>query len=460
MIATWIGTRAWTLVLVALAGFMTALDALVVATALPAIQRSLHASVTSLAWTVNAFQLTLAAGIVTAAALGDRWGRRRSFAAGLLLFVAASAACALAPSAGLLIAARAVQGLGVAAVSPLSLTMLAVAFPPERRGAVIGVWGGVTGLAVAAGPLVGGALTQGLSWHWVFWVNVPIGVAVSLLAMLRLPESRGPATHFDLPAVALVSGGATALAWGLIDGRAVLLLPGAALLAAFLVWEARAPEPMLPLRLFRSRSFTAASASGLLMSASLMPAAVLIAQYLQLGLGGSPLEAGLRFLPMTATPLLIAPLAGLVADRIGSRPLMAAGLLAQALGLLWLAALATPGQSYTAVVPPLALAGAVVSMPMATTATAALNAVVPADLGKAAGAANTLRQFGGAMGVALAAAVIAAHGHLGSPAAFDAGLRPPLATAAGVSALGALAALAVPARPRLRPTPSLVAAND
>src|SRR5437588_3344655 len=207
---------AWTLPLTAIAFFMVALDALVVVTALPAIQRDLHASLSTLEWTVNAFTLAFAAGIITAAALGDRLGRRRIFTLGLTLFTIASAACAIAPTAGLLIAARAVQGLGAAMVMPLSLTLLASVFPPERRGTIIGIWGGIGGLAVASGPLVGGAITQGLDWHWIFWVNVPIGVVATVLARYQLAESRGPATRLDLPAATLVSGGAVAIVWGLI----------------------------------------------------------------------------------------------------------------------------------------------------------------------------------------------------------------------------------------------------
>ena len=440
------------LALTCLAGFMVALDALVVATALPALQRELHATLATLGWTVNAYALTFGAGIITGAALGDRLGRRRTFAAGLGLFTTASAACALAPTAEILIAARAIQGLGAAIVSPLSLTILASAFPTARRGAALGIWGGVAGLAVASGPLVGGVLTQGLSWHWVFWVNVPIGLAVSALALVRLPETYGPPTRLDLPAVGLVSVGASAIIWGLIRANDVgwssaevlgSLGLGSLLLGAFVAWEARATEPMLPLRLFRNRTFSGASASGFLMAAALIPAAFLISQYLQFVLRDSPLEAGLRFLPMTATPLLVAPLAGLLSDRIGQRPLIIAGLVLQAAGLAWFALVAGPAVPYVQLVAPLVVAGAGVSMPFATTATAALSAVVTADVGKASGATNTLRQLGAAVGIAVTTAVFAANGQLGSPAAFDAGFRPALGVAAGISLLGAITALAV-----------------
>jgi EmrB/QacA subfamily drug resistance transporter len=457
------------LALTCIAGFMTALDALVVATALPSIQQDLHATLSTLGWTVNAFELALAAGIVTAAALGDRLGRTRMFAAGLILFTTASAACALAPSAGFLIAARAIQGVGAAIVSPLSLTILASAFPARRRGAVVGIWGGVAGLAVAGGPLVGGALTQGLSWHWIFWVNVPIGIVVATLAVLVLPETFGPPTRLDLPAVALVSAGASSLTYGLIRANEAgwtspeILTTvglGVVVLIAFVAWEARSAEPMLPLWLFKNRSFSGANAAAFLMTASLIPSAYFISQYLQFVLGNSPFSAGLRFLPMTATPLVVAPLAGILSDRIGQRPVMLAGLLINSLGLGWFALAATLGVSYSELVLPLLVAGVGVSMPFATTATAALSSVAPSDMGKASGAANTIRNFGAAFGIAVATAVFAANGHLGSAVSFDAGVRPALAVCAGISILGAMAALAVARRPAvaIAAEPSPVAA--
>jgi EmrB/QacA subfamily drug resistance transporter len=326
----------WTLALTSVPFLMVTLDALVVVTALPAIHRAMGADLAELEWTINAFTLTFAAGIITAAALGDRLGRRRVFVVGLGLFTAASAACALAPSANLLIAARAIQGLGAAMVMPLSLTILASAFPPQRRGTIVGIWGGIAGLAVASGPLVGGAVTQGLDWHWIFWVNVPIGIAAAVLARTQLAESHGPATRLDLPAVALVSGGAVALIWGLIRtgdvgwGSAQVvaaLIVGVALIAVFLVWERRAIDPMLPLRLFGHAGFAAANATGFLMAGALTAAAFLVAQYFQFALGYSPLDTGLRLLPWTITPLLIAPLAGTLSDRIGRRPVLVAGML-------------------------------------------------------------------------------------------------------------------------------------
>jgi EmrB/QacA subfamily drug resistance transporter len=447
----------WALALTSVAFFMTALDALVVITALPAIHASLGGSVSTLEWTVNAYTLTLAAGIITGAALGDRLGRRRMYVAGLLLFTAASAACALAPSAGLLIGARAMQGLGAALITPLSLTILASAFPAERRGTIVGIWGAIGGLAIAGGPLVGGAVVQGLDWHWIFWLNVPIGLVAAALATSRLPESRGPAARIDLPGVVMAAIGAAALAWGLVRTADVgwgspqvigALVLAAVLLAGFVAWERLASEPMLPLRLLRIPAFAAANATGFLMMASITSAAFMMAQYFQLGLGYSPLSTGLRFLPWTLTPLLIAPAAGALADKIGSRPLMSLGLAMQGAGLVWVALGATSTAGYGRLVLPLIIAGVGISMAVPTVPTTALNAVPPADMGKASGVQNTLQRFGSVFGVAIVAAVFSANGHLGSPAAVISGFRPALAATAGLSVIGALTALGAGSRRR------------
>ncbi len=358
----------------------------------------------------------------------------------------------MAPSVELLVAARAVQGLGAAVVAPLSLTILTAAFPAQRRGAIVGIWGGIAGLAIASGPLVGGAVTQGLDWHWIFWVNVPIGLVAAILSVLRLPESYGPSTRLDLPGVGLVSAGAIAIVWALVQANdlgwanpeiASTGSAGILLIAGFLAWERRAQQPMLPLRLFRNPAFTAANAAGFLMTGSLMAGAFLISQYLQFVLGYSPLNAGLRFLPMTATPLLVAPVAGALSDRIGRRPVMVVGLLLMAAGLGLFALVGTVAVGYGQLILPLVVAGVGASMVFAAAPAATLSAVAPPDMGKASGTANTLQRFGGVFGIALATAVFAANGHLGSPALFDAGFRPALAVAAVISALGAITALGV-----------------
>jgi EmrB/QacA subfamily drug resistance transporter len=445
-------SRSWALVLTSVAFFMTALDALVVVTALPAIHAGLGGSLATLEWTVNAYTLPFAAGIITAAALGDRLGRRRMYVTGLLIFTVASAACALAPDTGALIAARAVQGLGAALVTPLGLTILAAAFPPERRGSIVGIWGAIGGLAIAGGPLVGGVVVQGLSWHWIFWINVPIGLLAAILSAAFLPESRGQAHRLDVGGVSLVAAGTVALAWGLVrttdtgwGSTPVIgsLSLGALLIAGFIWWESRVPAPMLPLRLLRVRAFTAANATGFMSMAAITSAAFLMSQFFQLGLGYSPLSTGLRFLPWTATPLLVAPFAGRLGDRIGSMPLMAAGMALQAGGLGWTALDVAPGARYAQLVAPLVMAGVGISMAIPTTPTAALGAVTPADMGTASGVQNTLQRFGAVFGVAVVSAIFSASGHLGSASGVFSGVRPALAMSAGLSLAGAMTALAV-----------------
>ena len=460
------GSPGLVLALTSVAFFMVSLDALVVVTALPAIHRSIGGAIGTLEWAVNAYALTFAAGIITAAALGERLGRRRVYVAGLVVFTLASAACAVAPNASLLIAARAVQGLGAAAVTPLALTILAAAFPVERRGAVVGIFGGISGLAVAGGPLVGGAVTQGLDWHWIFWINVPFGVFAVLGSLLFLPTGRAASSgsaqaRLDVPGAVLSAGGAALLTWGLVrvgesgwgDPLGLAgLLGGLAVLTGFVAWERRVASPMLPLRLFRVRTFAAANVTGFMSFGAIMSAAFLTAQYFQLGLGYSPLTAGLRMLPWTATPMVVAPVAGALADRIGTRPLLVVGLALQAGGLAWVALLASAGPvlaetgGYGRYVLPFVVAGVGISMAIPTVPTAALSAVSPADVGRASGVSNTMQRFGGAFGIALVSAVFAAHGHLGTSASFTAGYRPAMLGAAGLSLLGAVAAVAIGGR--------------
>jgi EmrB/QacA subfamily drug resistance transporter len=447
----------WVLALTSLAYFIVVLDSLVVVTALPRMQQDLHAGLATLQWTVNAYGIAFAAGIITAAALGDRFGRRRVFITGLALFTVASAACAVAPGATALIAARAVQGLGGAAVLPLSLTILTTAFPAQRRGAIVGIYGGLAGLAVAVGPLVGGAVTEGLDWHWIFWINVPLGVAGTLLSLRLLPESYGVAARLDLPGVALVTGGVVGVVWGLARttqtgwGSAEVITAlacGTVLLAGFFAWEARAAEPMLPLRLLRIRAFAAGNATGFLMTGSTFSAAFLITQYFQFALGYSPLATGLRLLPWFGTPMLIAPAAGALSDRIGRRPVIATGLLLQAAGFAWVAATAPASGSTLGLVLALLVAGVGVSMALPTVPVAVLSAVQPAEMGKASGIAAMMQRFGAVFAIAIVTSVFGAFGGLGSAAGVTSGLRPGVAVAAGLSLLGALTALAITAARR------------
>ena len=449
------GNLGWVLGLTSLSFFMVVLDSLVVITALPRMQQDLHVGLSTLQWTVNAYGIAFAAGIITAAALGDRFGRRRVFVFGLILFTLASAACALAPDASLLIGARTVQGLGGAAVLPLSLTILTNAFPTERRGAIVGIYGGLAGLAVASGPLIGGALTQGVDWHWIFWANVPLGIVAVLLSARLLPESHGAPARLDLRGVVLVSAAVVALVWGLVRANEVgwgsaeissALSAGLALFAAFFVWERRAAEPMLPLRLLRIPAFAAGNATAFLMTGAIFGGAFMVTQYFQFALGYSPLATGVRLLPFTMTPIFIAPLAGTVSDRIGRRPVIATGLTLQALGFGWVALKASTHVSLVELLLALLVAGAGISMALPAVPTAVLSAVPPSEMGKASGINNMMQRFGAVFAVAIASSVFTAYGHLGSPASITDGFRPAVAVSALLSLLGALSALALKSR--------------
>ena len=447
----------WTFAIVSIALFMVVLDNLVVTNALPSIRAELGATIESLEWTVNAYTLSYAVLLLTGAALGDRFGRRRMFLIGLSVFTAASAAAALAPTTEALIAARALQGTGAAIVTPLTLTLLAGAFPSEKRGLAIGAWSGISGLGVALGPLVGGAVVEGMSWQWIFWLNVPIGLALLPLAASRLTESHGPARSLDLPGLGLASAGLLGIVYGIVRGAALgwtsttvltSLIAGAVLMAAFLVWESRAAEPMLPLRFFRSRTFSAVNATSLAMYFGVFGSIFLLAQFFQFTQGYSPLEAGLRTLPWTGMPMLIAPLAGVLADRIGSRPLMVTGLALQAGGIGWLASVSTPTVPYGQLVIPFMMAGAGMALVFAPAATAILGAVRPEEAGQASGATNAIRELGGVLGVAVLATVFAHNGSYASPQAYTDGMTSAIWVGAAVLAAGALAALLVPGRRR------------
>jgi len=427
----------------------------VVSTALSRIRLDLGASVGQLEWTVNAYNLSFAVLLITGAALGDRFGRRNLYAAGLGLFALSSAAGALAPDVGVLIAARAVQGAGAALIMPLGLALLSAAFPAEKRGAAIGIFSAITGIAVALGPLVGGAVVQGIDWQWIFWVNVPIGLAAIPLVLTKMRESHGPDTGLDLRGLALVSFAALSTVWGLVRGNQVgwgsaevvaALVAGVALTIAFLGWERRAREPMLSLDLFRSRPFSAGNAAIFLTFASLFGAVFFFAQLLQTALGYDPLETGLRLLPWTATFITVAPVAGALSDKIGERPLMVTGLSLQAVGMAWVALIADPGMAYTQLLAPFIVAGVGVSMAIPAAQNSVVTSVPDEALGKAAGANSMMRELGGVFGVAIAVAVFAAAGSYASPAAFVDGFAPAIGVGAGLAAIGAAAGLALPGR--------------
>ena len=442
----------WVLALTSTAYFMVVLDSVVVITALPRMQGDLHVGLASLQWTLTAYNIAFAAGIITAAAAGDRFGRRRVFNIGLALFTVASAVCAVAPNAPALVAARTVQGLAGAIILPLSLTILTTAFPAGRRGMIVGVYGGLAGLAVAMGPIIGGGVTQGLDWHWIFWINVPIGAVALPLAMRLLPESHGATGRFDLLGVTLVTGGVVALVWALVRANQAgwtsaeivsCLVSAAVLLLAFAVWEQRVSEPMVPLRLFRNRVFAVGNATTFFMTGAIFAAGFLVTEEFQLARGYSPVSAGVCLLPFFATPMVISPIAGAVSDRIGRRPVMATGLFLQAAGFVWVAVRGSLSTSWVELDIALLIAGIGISMALPTVPTAVLNAVAPSELGKASGINYMMQRFGAVFAIAIASAVFAAHGHLSTPAGVTDGFRPALAACAGFALLAALSALAI-----------------
>jgi len=455
----------WTFVITSVALFMVTLDNLVVTTAIPVIRKDLGASLESLEWTVNAYTLTFAVLLLTGAALGDRFGRRRMFSLGVGIFTAGSVAAALAPSIGMLNLARAVQGLGGAIVLPLTLTILSAAVPPTKRGLALGAWGGISGLAVALGPVVGGAIVQGISWQWIFWLNVPIGVALVPLAMSRLTESYGPAGKLDLGGLGLSSAGLFGIVWGLVRGNAQgwasteilgALSIGVVLLAAFVAWELRAENPMLPMAFFRNRTFTLANTASLFMFFGMFGSIFLLSQFFQTVQGYSPLGSGLRILPWTIAPMFVAPIAGAMSDKIGGKTLIGVGLSLQALGLGWLGLVSTPTAPYSEFIGPFILAGVGMGMFFAPVANVVLSAVRPAEEGQASGANNAIRELGGVFGVAVLASVFARLGGYQSGDAFVDGMNPAILVGAAVVALGAVAAFAIPRRRAARvPQPVL-----
>jgi EmrB/QacA subfamily drug resistance transporter len=457
----------WVLVLTGIGSLMAALDTLVVSTALSTIRLDLHASVEQLEWTVNAYNLSFAVLLITGAALGDRFGRRKLYAAGMALFAAASAASALAPDVGWLIAARAVQGAGSALIMPLGLALLSAAFPPEKRGAAIGIFSAITGLAVASGPLVGGAIVEGLAWQWIFWINVPIGLISIPFVLRKIDESFGSDTGLDIRGLTLITAGTLAIVWGLVRGNQAgwdsveviaSLIVGALLVVAFVAWERRAHEPMLPMRFFRDRAFSAGNAAIFLTFAALFGAVFFYAQLLQTALGYGPLGTGLRLLPWTATFMTVAPIAGALADRIGERPLMVTGLSLQAAGMAWLALIAEPGMAYSQMLAPFIVAGVGVSMAIPAAQNSVVGSIGIDAIGKAAGANSMMRELGGVFGIAVVVAVFGAAGSYASPASFVDGFGPAIGVTAGLSLAGAIVGLALPGRRREATAPALTVA--
>jgi len=453
----------WTFAIVSTALFMVVLDNLVVTNALPSIKRDLGATIQQLEWTVNAYTLSYAVLLLTGAALGDRFGRRRVFSLGLALFTLASAAAALAPSTSALIAARAIQGIGAAIVTPLTLTLLNEAVPDDKRGLALGAWSGISGLAVALGPVVGGAVVTGISWHWIFWLNVPIGLIAAPLAMFRLSESHGESRGLDFPGLGLASAGLLGVVYGIVHASSAgwtattvvgSIALGIVLLGAFVAWELRAPEPMLPMSFFKSRAFSATNGVSIAMYFGTFGSIFLLAQFFQVAQHYSALQSGLRILPWTVMPIFIAPIAGALSDRIGGRPLMAAGLAFQGAGLAWLAAMMSPTVAYIDLVPGFVMAGTGMALVFAPAANTVLGAVRPKQAGQASGATNAMRELGGVLGVSVLATVFSGAGGFVSPQSFVDGIVPAVTVGSAVLFAGALAALLVPGKRREQAHPN------
>ena len=467
----------WTLALVSIALFMVTLDNLVVGVALPSIRKDLGGGLESLEWTVNAYTLAYAVLLMPAAAIGDRFGRKRMFIIGLALFTASSLAAALAPDINFLVFARALQGFGAAIVTPLTLTLLAEAFPGDKRGLALGIWSGVSGLGVASGPVVGGAVIDGAgSWQWIFGINIPIGIAVIALASWKLIESRGEERSLDIPGILLAGLGLLGATYAIVRGEAdgwgtvgilVPLIGGVLLLIGFVLWEIRAPEPMLPMRFFKSRGFTATNIVSFAMFFGVFGSIFYLSQFFQTGQGLSPLESGIRTLPWTAMPIVVAPLAGILSDKIGARPLLTLGLAMQAVAIYWLAQISEPTVPYVDLLPAFMICGAGMAMVFAPAANAVLASVRQSESGQASGATNAIREVGGVMGVSMLGVLFAANGSYGTPPTFaDApqqytdGVVAALPLGAAVLAIGAIAALFVPSLAQMRATAEELAAED
>ena len=453
----------WVLGVTSLASFMMALDALIITTAFATIRADLGSPVETLQWTVNAFNLTFAVLLLTGAALGDRFGRRRMFAAGITLFVLASVACAMSGTAGWLIASRAAQGAGAALVMPLAMAILSGAFGRDERARALGIFAGITGCALIVGPAIGGFITETFGWRWIFWINLPIGLIAIALVLARLRETFGPVAALDVTGLLLVAIAALGLVWSLLRGNAAgwtspevtgTVIAGLAFTVAFVLWELRTPAPMVPMRLFASRSFASGVLASFLFYAAMYGVLFLLPQFLQVSLGFSPFGAGLRLLPWTATLFVTAPVAGAMVGKLGERPLVVTGLSMQAIGLGWIALIVTPGLAYPALVAPLIIAGVGVSMAMPAAQNAILSSVAVTEMGKASGVFNMGRFLGGMFGIAALVAIFSANGAVDSPAHFNAGFTAAMMLAAALSLVGALVALCLPARRRVAATPA------
>lgn len=438
----------WILGLTSLGFFMSMMDSMIVTTASTAIRHDFGISITSLQWALNAYNVTIAAVLLVGVALGNRFGHRTVYMAGMAVFVLGSLVAALSGSIAVLIAARVVQGVGASVLTPMSMTILASGTPPERRGKALGIYSGIGGLGLIVGPALGGLIVSQLSWQWIFWINIPIGLAGIWLSHKYLPEDTPGNGRINLVDAVLVIIASVALILGLSDKSwsrfsIVLGLAGVALWAVLMLRQRGQSNPMIPLSFFRSPSFDGGNLATFLLYASMYGVVFFLPQQLQVVGGAKALVAGLELLPWTGTLVVVAPLAGKWVDRFGERMVAALGLFLQGLGYVWIG-LTTGGEfTYAALVLPLIISGAGLSMAGPALQKAVLGAVPPADSGKASGIYNISRLLGGAVGVAVSVLVFYARGSASSPAAFTSGFKAAMLTAAVLSLLGLPAAAAI-----------------
>ena len=433
--------------------FMASLDNLVVTNALPVIGADLHASIEQLTWTVNAYTLTFASCILMSSALADRFGRRRIFLSGIFIFTAASAWCGVSSDINTLIIARAIQGFGASAIVPLSLALISTSVPERMRAAAIGIWGGVSGLGIAVGPLIGGAVVEGMNWHSIFWLNVPISVICMALIWYTIDESYGRPQPLDFLGLILAGVGLFGLTYSIVRGNdagwtsaEVLtgLIGGVALIVIFIWWESHAASPLLPLRLFSNRSFSMANIVGFLFFFGIFGAIFILIQFLQVVQGANPLEAGLMTMPWTLAPFVVSPLTGLLTSRVGTRPVIVVGMALMSIGLLWSGIILDPSVEYIHFVPPFMAAGVGMSLVFAPIAAATLQGMAPEDRATASGTNMTVRQVGVALGVATLTAIFTALNGVLSPTGFTDAASPAILTDAAVMMLGTFAAFFLP----------------
>lgn len=450
-----------TLAVASIAAFMTSIDMMVVTTAIPALRRSLGGDVGALEWTVNAYLLGFACLLLTASSLGDRFGRRRIFALGVTGFCAASAAAAVAPSMGALIAARAAQGATAALILPLTLTMISEAFARESRGRAIGIWGGVLGLGGVIGPVLGAAMVQVFGWQGIFWINVPIAVAIVPAALRWVTETYGPHQPLDPVGLVLETLGFLAVCWGMVQatdhglGSATVWAPlalGGLLIGIFALWETTTSAPMLPMSLFRGGRFNVANMVAFCVYGSLTGSVFLMSQYFQIAQRHDPLSAALRFTPWPLPAIVVAPLAGSLATRYGNRPFMAAGMTVQAVALAWFAAVAHVHTPYIALCLPLILSGIGIGLVFPTVSGEVVSAVAPQRMGVASGVNMTIRELGGVFGVALVGLVFANRLAYRTAAGFVTGFVNGIWVCVALSGIGALVATVALLRSRERPS--------